>query len=306
MARSLSSADFARARQFVMEQGRPLERAILRFAFAGGKAAEVWEALVPFANADGGFGHGMEPDCRLPQSSCLATITALPYLIETGAGSDHPLVRGAIRYLVDTYDAALGGWHILPPEVNEYPRACWWQYDAAQSAGRVRDDWANPGAAVVADFHAYPALVPTSLLAEVTAKAMAVLDDERTSWPGHSFLTYVELAEHAPADLRPRIWQRLKAVAGQAIATSPEQWSSYGVRPLWAVTEPDSPLMAVLDDAVAVQLDFETGQQQADGAWHPLWHWGQYEEEWQRARVEWQGVLTVKMLRALRAHGRLS
>ncbi len=74
----LSRAAQARARAFVFEYGRPLERARFLYALEGGDAQKLcstnWR---PSENEDGGFGHGLESDLRLPDSSVLATTVGL-------------------------------------------------------------------------------------------------------------------------------------------------------------------------------------------------------------------------------------
>jgi len=46
------------AREFVHTHGRVLERRLLD----GAPPADVVDALLPYRNPDGGFGHGLEPD----------------------------------------------------------------------------------------------------------------------------------------------------------------------------------------------------------------------------------------------------
>jgi hypothetical protein len=99
----LTPAAFRLAREFVVTHARPLDRALFAHEFEGASAESVWGALQAFANEDGGFGQALEPDCRLPDSSILATITAFPLLLRTGAPADHPRVSRGIRYLDDTY-----------------------------------------------------------------------------------------------------------------------------------------------------------------------------------------------------------
>jgi hypothetical protein len=302
--KTLSIEAFQKAREFIHESSRPVEQALFAYEFEDGSAEDVWDAVALFANRDGGFGHGMEPDCRLPFSSCLATTTALPLLSETGATAEHPAVKGAIQYLIDSYDSSLGGWWIVPPEVNAYARAFWWQYDEELAKKRVKEGWANPSASAAAYLNAYSELVPDRFLEKVNKQAMEVSEDPDMLADGHAFLCLTEFAEHAPES--DTLWDRLKAVAGQAVTTNPDDWEGYGVRPLWAVPKPSSPLMDVLGEAVEAHLDYEIDQQQEDGSWHPFWEWGRYPSDWKKARVEWQGVLTVKNLRALKAHGRLA
>jgi hypothetical protein len=308
MSKTLSIPALQRARDFVKTRARPVDQAFLAFSFDEAPGSAVWETLSPFANSDGGFGHGMEPDCRLPASSTLATITAFTYLIPSGAPADHPLVAGGIRHLLQTYDSHLQGWPMLPPEADNHPRAFWWNHSPPPSdPAALIDSWSNPSAAVAAILHHYKeAGVPPALLEEVTAKAFAVLEAKRETLTGHDFLAFVELAEALPESLARPVWTILKNRARSAILTDPAQWNGYGIRPLWAVPAPGSPLFAELADSVNLHLDFEIDQQQPDGSWHPFWTWGRYEAEWETAKIEWQGHLTVKTLRALKAHGRIA
>ena len=76
--KTLTTASFSLARRFVEEKARPVDEALFAYTFEDGKPEAVWEALRSFANEDGGFGHGMEPDCRLPGSSVLGTTPCGP------------------------------------------------------------------------------------------------------------------------------------------------------------------------------------------------------------------------------------
>ena len=71
--RMLSNDIFEEARKSIMAYGRPLERSLLEVYFYEGSKANVVEELKKFQNEDGGFGHGLESDFRLPYSSLMAT-----------------------------------------------------------------------------------------------------------------------------------------------------------------------------------------------------------------------------------------
>ena len=88
----LSRAAFERAAGFLGERARPLERALFAHAFENAPVAPALSELAGFANADGGLGHGLEPDFRLPDSSALATSHALTILRGLGQPADQPLV----------------------------------------------------------------------------------------------------------------------------------------------------------------------------------------------------------------------
>ncbi|HHH75772.1 MAG TPA: hypothetical protein ENL03_01950 [Phycisphaerae bacterium] len=303
--KTLLAKSYKLAREFVKTKARAVDRALFDYTFENAPPDAVWDSLSHFSNQDGGFGHGMEPDCRLPASSALGTITAFPYLIQTNAPANHPLVRGGIQYLLDTYDRSLKGWRMLPSEVNNHPRAGWWNYDSKTADSAVVEHWSNPSACAVANLYRYKELVPVDLMQEVLEKALSVFEAKRKTIEGHDYLPFIELAEALHEPITASVWSGLKKQAHAAIVTDPTQWTGYGIRPLWAVTNPACPLMDILEESVKAHLDFEIARQQADGSWHPFWSWGQFDEEWEEAKVEWQGQLTVKLLRSFKAFGRI-
>src|SRR5258708_666866 len=105
MPSSLPLPRFQAARSFVLEHGRPLDAALLRLALGEGGPDDVLAALTPFQNADGGFGHGLEPDIPSPASSGLATSIGLRLLVRAAAPANHPLVAGALRWAAAQIDA---------------------------------------------------------------------------------------------------------------------------------------------------------------------------------------------------------
>jgi hypothetical protein len=93
--KKLSQEAFARARTFVMDQGRELDGRLFDFHFATGSKDAALEALVDYQNDDGGFGRGLEPDLRMAGSSAIATTVGFQILREVGACGDHALVQRA-------------------------------------------------------------------------------------------------------------------------------------------------------------------------------------------------------------------
>ena len=56
MGMQLSAKRFSKARDFIMEKARPLEKALYRFHFESGVKEDVIHELCAYQNADGGFG----------------------------------------------------------------------------------------------------------------------------------------------------------------------------------------------------------------------------------------------------------
>ena len=304
--RLLTLKRFELARDFVADHARPVDRALLAHFFDQEQAGEVWEPLTEYQNRDGGFGNALEPDFRLPDSSPLATTIAFQYFTATGASSENESVAAGIRYLVSEYDRTVRAWHSVPPQVNDFPRAEWWNYDRAHAEEYMRTRWANPSAEIVGYLNAFAELVPKPLLDEATEKALVVLQSRSKEIEGHDFLCYTRMAPHLPRPRGEEVWKKLKLIAPSAIATDRAAWNSYSIRPLWAAPSPSSQLSGVLGRALEENLDFEIDAQQPDGSWHPFWSWHQYEDNWKTAHMEWQGQLTVKLLISLLQYGRIA
>ncbi len=299
---TLDSAAFGRARDFLLAHPHALTRARFRLHFDAGPADAVREALRAYANPDGGFGHGIEPDFQLPDSSPMATSWAFHFLREIDAGDDDDLVRGAIDYLARTWDPERPGWEDVPKAVNDHPHAPWW----GREPGQAPDPWGNPDADIAAALYEHRALVPAGLLDEVTDVALQRLEATPAPCPRYIALCYLELARSAPTEVAAPILARLAADAREILDLDPAVIAAQEFQVWWLAESPDDPLAEALGPEIAANLDAEVARQDPQGYWAPRWAWGPaYPEAWERARRELLASETVRTLRALRNWGRI-
>ena len=118
--------DLQAAREFVHAHGRDIDRALFDFHFGDGSRETVIEALGHYQNADGGFGHGLEPDISSPASNAFATEQALNAIRDTGIPTNHPLVTRVVEYL-ESSQSDDGDWPFAP-EVYQSPIAPWFEH----------------------------------------------------------------------------------------------------------------------------------------------------------------------------------
>jgi hypothetical protein len=301
--KQLEPGGYARACRFLSGCQRPLDRALYRFHFEAGSREDVLEALRAFRNPDGGFGRALEPDFRLPDSSVMATTTAFHVLREVGAPARSELVRGGVAYLVERYEPERPGWRDVPPAVNDHPHAPWWDRPDGGPAG-PEGDWGMPDADVVAVFHAYPELVASALLEEVTELALARLAAAPAPVSRYAAFAFQRLAAQAPPDVREPILGRLRKDARSILDL--EHFDACEFQPWWLAPEPGAPLVDRLEPELGRSLEREIERQSEDGHWEPRWSWGdRYPDAWETARREWRGEQTLATLRALRAWGRI-
>lgn len=291
-----------RAQTFFETQVRPLERALYQYHFQEGTREAVFAALAAFQNDDGGFGHALEPDLHLKDSSVIATTVALQTLRDLRADEDHPLVRTAMHYLLNVYDSVRKVWPIAPENTQDAPCAPWWD-------DPVGFDWhSNPRPEVVGYFFDYPSFTSHELRAEWLDSVMSYLELLSDEIEMHELYCYLRLIETQtlPELVRVRLLRKLEPVVKKGVSTDPATWRQYGLQPLSVVHTPESSFAALFPEAIAQNLDFMIENQAEDGAWWPAWSWGdRFPEAWAAARVQWAGHITLANLKTLRSFGRL-
>lgn len=292
---------FARALAFLATHGRPLERSLAAWEFAGGPRRRPRMELGRFQNADGGYGRALEPDFRLPDSSALATSIGLQVASRLRLPPEDRRVRGALGYLARAYRPALVGWPIVPPEVRRYPRADWWEPpDGSRSDSR----WANPSAELAGYLFEWPGIVPERVRDELLRRSIGRLRSSREALEMHDLLCYLRLAERLPAGPSRVVYRLLDPHVRNEIGRSPQSWREYGLRPLQVASTPRARYARALSAVLRRNLDFLETTQAADGGWDPTWEWGRFRRVWPKAREEWRGALTLENARALHAFGR--
>lgn len=284
----MSKPRFDDARRFLYAEGRLLERRMFGTIFEQADAGGVLDALRGYRNPDGGFGHGLEPDKRVPDSQPLDVEVAFQAMDAVGR-VDRDLVIGACDFL-QGLGAGVG---CLTPSYREYPRAPHWA------------DWAmppslNPTAGIVAMLWKWDIEHPWRQAA--TAFCWEQIDAGLPG-DGHgfgevlSFLAWVPEPGRAAA-LADDIAGQLGALSMLRLDLSD---TGYGVSPLQYAPAPDSRWIGLFEPSVIdAHLDALVAGQRDDGGWPISW-----EPIGVAAERDCRGAVTLGTLRTLRAFGRL-
>jgi hypothetical protein len=97
------------------------------------------------------------------------------------------------------------------------------------------------------------------------------------------------------------ISNKLREMVKACVTDDPEKWDSYCLLPIQVVNSPSSEYYDLFADIIPINLNYLVTKQTKDGYWEPTWSWGQFEEEWETAKEEWRGWLTLEYLRILRS-----
>jgi len=288
----MASTTVDRARDFMLRNGRLLERRLFAFHFGDVPAAPAIAALAAHQNADGGFGAGLEPDKRDPASQPVDVQFALETLDGLGAVAG-PMVMRACDWLM-TVSTAEGGVPFALPSVNASPHAPWWGVEEAAPPARL-----NPTAAIAGVLLKHGVAHPW--VERASAFCWRQIEAGSTS-EFHDLMPTLAFLEHAPD--RPRAQAALegiaKVISAPGVVALDVEATGYVHKPLEWAPAPTSFCRRLFDDAVIeAHLDALAARQQDDGGWPISWAAISPGVE-----LEWRGVVTLQALRCLRAYGR--
>ena len=284
-------SDLDAARTFVYRNGRVLDRRLFAAVFEGAPAEGVVEALRAYRNHDGGFGHGLEPDKRVPTSNPLDTETAFEAM-DIAGHVDRALVLGACDFLASKADAT-GLVPLVFDDMLEHPHAEHWDQIP-------RVPGVNPTAGLAALLWKWDVDHPWRDAA--TAGCWKVIE-HAVPTEAHDIKETLRFLEHQPdrgraETLLPRIVGRFAESTLLQLEPVPGE---YGVTALHLAPWPDSAWRKLFEpDAIDGFLDQLERDQQPDGGWPITWV-----PAGEGAVYEWRAWVTIDALRVLRAAGRL-
>ncbi|WP_275003985.1 hypothetical protein [Promicromonospora iranensis] len=284
--------DIRAAHRFIYDDARLLERHRLAVWSGDAPAGRVLDALRPYRNDDGGWGHALEPDLRGPDSQVSGALSALEVLAELGADADPDVMRLATETADWLASVALTDGrvpHVLPTAAD-YPAAPWMQpnddgFLTFVIAARlweleVRHEW----------------------LDAATTWCWARLDGE-TPVGGYTVMFALSFLDAVPEpDRVAQAVERLRPALGDDGTIGVEGGQDdEKLRPLDMSPRPGAPSRALFSEAqISAELDRLEQERLEDGGWDfDFLHWSPGQT------VEWRGIVTLGALRTLRLHGRL-
>ncbi len=288
----MTKPDLDAAARFLAANARVLEWRRFERMFLGGDQAPVRDAVAAYRNADGGFGHALEPDGRDPASQPAAVELGLRILLEADCWDD-ALVAGACDWLEASAPAA-GGAAFVARTIEGWPRAPWW---APEPDGRP--SLISTGQ-IAGTLHARG--VAHRWLARATDLMWSLIDDLTDPGP-YDMRGVLRFLQYVPDRARARaaFERNGPLLLGRGLVTLDPDATGEVHTPLDFAPEPGSLARSLFEEkTISAHLDHLAAGQRDDGGWTFNW------PAWSKAaELDWRGYMTVDALRVLRANGRL-
>jgi hypothetical protein len=287
-------ADTAAATSFLATHGRVLDRRRLDLLLGGSATDGVLAALDGYRNPDGGYGWGLEPDLRSPESQPTGAMHAFEVMAEIGPATTPRAVE--LCDWLDDCSLADGGLPLALLVADPAGCAPWWAGVDPETSSLQMTAQVTATAHRVARHDARVADHPW--LSRATAWCMDAIGSLDTEPHAYTLLFAVRFldalgdGDGAAATLLDRLARFLPPDGVVPVQGGTEDES---LRPLDFAPRPDGPARRLFgDDVIAAELDRLARQQQGDGGWVV-----DYAVASPAAALEWRGYATVAAVTVL-------
>jgi hypothetical protein len=291
--------DLAAARDFMATHARILDRRRLALRDGPADPSGALAALDGYRNADGGYGWGLEPDLRTPESQPGAAHHAFE-VFEDIAPATAPQAVALCDWLESVSLPDCGLPFALPLGMTAGSGPWWKEADPSESSLQIT----TVAAAVAHRVAAHdPAVAAHPWLERATGYCLAAIeqmDEAPFAYVLAFSVHFLDALHHS----QPEKAESLLARLGEFIPAEGKLKVSGGtedemLHPLDLAPYPDRPARSLLsDEVIAADLDRLAAGQRDDGGWTV-----DYLKISEAGSLDWRGYATLRAIDILRRNG---
>lgn len=296
----LGRAGFIKAENYIMEYGRPIDKILFAYYFQNAPANRVLHELEGYLNEDGGFGKGLELDFLYPGSTPLSIARGLQILFDLRLTLRLDIALNALEWL---YKRILpsGGWLAITKEVNDFPRACWWQYQESAEKRFTLD----PTIELAAYFYHFGAGEYRNFSRELIDQCRRYLADNAGRITIYEALCTLRFIHIVPDSVSAKFIPLIKPEIDRLLCTDEQNWDDVVLTPLQVVDSPIHFLYNPYKQHVDRNINYIIKSQQPYGYWQPNWNWGRDNYDFSAQLDTIRAKVTLDNLRLLKSFDKL-
>lgn len=288
--------DIAGAASFLATHGRVLDRRRLERLRGEPGTDGVLAALEGYRNPDGGYGWGLEPDLRSPESQPTGAMHAFEVMAEIGPATTPRAVE--LCDWLDAHSLLDGGLPMAFPVSDPAGCAPWWAGADPTTSSLQMTAQVAAAAHLVARHDSRVADHPW--LSRATAwcvEAIARLDAEPHAYALLFAIRFLDALGDVEADAAALLAGLIRFLPPDGVVPVQGGTEHENLRPLDFARRPDGPARRLFtDDVIAAELDRLARGQQPDGGWVV-----DFKAASPAAALEWRGYATVSAIAVLQA-----
>jgi hypothetical protein len=291
------TANLHAASSFMTTHARMLDRRRFELLAGDRDASALLAAVEAYRNSDGGYGWGLEPDLRAPESQPGGALHAFEAIDEAAVTTPR---SAELCGWLETATLPDGGLPFALPV--EDPTGCapfWANADPTASSLQITA-YVTSRALRVATRD--PAAASHPWLARATDYCLRTIEATDAAPFAIQLLAAIQLLDAAHAthpEAAPLLERMGRFIPADGVVRVAGGAEDEALRALDFSPEPDSPSRALFrEEVVAAELERLAGQQQDDGGWFV-----DFESYSPAAALEWRGYRTVWAVQVLRRNG---
>lgn len=285
---------------FVKEYGRKLDYYLILNLLEGNHEEKIIEELLKYQNFDGGFGNSLEPDTQVPNSSVLATDIAISILNDIGHLDNDKLIADIVRFYISKYDTVSGTFEFIPKEVDNYPRAIWWNNDINDNPDKF-----NPTPEVLGFLFKHRQFVEEFPIIDLVDNLCRTIKDQPSLFASdHSLYSVIRFYNYIDSGRKKIIKDSVNSVISKIMILDKDEWIKYVPQPIDFIKSKEDALYEENKRHLEENLEFHIEHVSEDGVWYPSWKWYRYPDVFSKiTKFQWMGYITYKKLKALKQFG---
>jgi hypothetical protein len=304
--KKLSDTLLNKLNRYMNTEARPLEKSIFNYYFNGSSGDDILDSLEIFQNSDGGFGQGIEPDFKLKLSSPMSTSIGLRHLsMLDNSDRAQAMIAKAVEYLETTFDSGRNGWYSVPSSVNNYPHAPWWEFRDDINMTVIDYSWGNPTAELIGYLYKYKKYLNKLDVYSLVNYAIRSLNKVTEFNSEHEIFCYIRMYNSIDEEFAKQIENALRLAISLLVNKNQSDWTNYVPTPLKFIEKNSKNFFGIEHKSIEHNLDYLVDRLEEECKILPTWSWDKYLEEWEIAKIEWTGILTLEALLSLLKFGRI-
>ncbi len=288
---------YIRVLPLVKEKSRMLDYYLIKSLFENQDDNIITE-LKKYQNSDGGFGHGLEPDVQMPNSSVVATdiaVKALDFIHNPEKKIE--MVKEIVHYYESVYDFDEKRFYMVDENVDQYPHAVWWNYSDLKN----NFPFGNPDPEVIGFLFENRQYLNKLQFSILINDVVEFIMSKRFLESGmHTLMSIIEFYKRVDDDVKNLIHDRIHVLVKKEIDAGMGKWDDYSLEPYKIYIQEPHFINTHLEE---LGLNLKRVIEKVTSlSVEPNWQWYQYEEEFKKVKYEWLGHMYFDMIRALRMH----
>lgn len=284
----------------VKEKGRMIDYYLIMSLFEN-VDEELIDELKKYQNKDLGFGHGLEPDVQMPESSIVATNMAIVAIHQIkDQKKREPLIQDVVSYFEKSYDPVKDGFKLITEQVKHHPHAFWWTWEKYDEFF----PYGNPDGEVIGFLFKHRKYLKTlDINKQVNNMVKFIMDDSFYNQGMHTLMSSLMFHMYMDQDVQNLIHDRLHVLVDKLIEEDKEK-EDYGLEP-YKIYIIDSHFTE--DHTSLLNKNLSMLQKKVEALdVYPNWTWGQFEDLFASTiKYQWMGHIYFNIIKALRLHREL-